>query len=119
MKYDPNQAQHLRYSRETSHIPGDLHERLVHDCVALCRALGYDFNMVELAVQEGKPYAIDFLNPAPDADVHSVGPENFEWVVERVAQLTIARATSSNEQANMGRNRLLCGSPEAVAVAGA
>ena len=39
----------------------------------LCRALGYDLNTVEFAVEDGVPYAIDFMNPAPDADVHSVG----------------------------------------------
>ena len=30
--------------------------------------LGYDFNTVELAVRDGVPYAIDFCNPAPDAE---------------------------------------------------
>jgi hypothetical protein len=95
MKYDPNQPQHLRYSRDSSGIPTAMHDRLVRDCLTLCRALGYDFNTVELAVQDGVPYAIDFLNPAPDADVHSVGAENFEWVVENVAQLAIDKALSS------------------------
>ena len=38
------------------------------DCLKLCRALGYDLNTVEFAVEDGVPYAIDFLNPAPDAD---------------------------------------------------
>ena len=31
----------------------------------LCRALGYDLNTVEFAVEDGVPYAIDFMNPAP------------------------------------------------------
>ena len=48
-------------------------------------------------MQDGVPYAIDFLNPAPDADVHSVGPENFEWVVEQVAQLAIEKAFSMEQ----------------------
>lgn len=54
--------------------------------------LGYDFNTVELAVRDGVPYAIDFCNPAPDADVASVGEENFEWVVETAATYAIERA---------------------------
>ena len=37
------------------------------------------------------PYAIDFLNPAPDADVHSVGAANFEWVVEHAARYLVER----------------------------
>ncbi len=94
MKYDPNQPHHLRYGRDGSGVSPEMHGRLVRDCLTLCGALGYDFNTVELAVQDGVPYAIDFLNPAPDADVHSVGEENFEWVVENVAQLAIDKALS-------------------------
>jgi hypothetical protein len=43
-------------------------------------------------VEDGVPYAIDFMNPAPDADVHSVGRENFEWVVNAVAELSCRKA---------------------------
>lgn len=97
MKYDPKQPHHLRYVRDGAASSPQLHDRIVKDCLTLCRALGYDFNTVEFAVENGIPYAIDFLNPAPDADVHSVGEENFEWVIENVAQLAIAKALS-NEQ---------------------
>ncbi len=97
MKYDPKMPHHLRYSKDNSGIPEDLHDRVVQDSLTLCNALGYDFNTVEFAVENGIPYAIDFLNPAPDADVHSVGPENFEWVVENVAQLAIEKALSKDE----------------------
>jgi hypothetical protein len=69
----------------------------VKDSLTLCRALGYDFNTVEFAVQDGVPYAIDFLNPAPDADVHSVGQANFDWVVENVAQLAIDKAVGKRK----------------------
>jgi hypothetical protein len=62
------------------------------DALKLCRALGYDLNSVEFAVENGIPYAIDFLNTVPDADVHSVGEAHFEWIVEQVADLLIARA---------------------------
>ena len=59
-----------------------LRERMVDDALKLCRALGYDLNTVEFAVEDGIPYAIDFMNPAPDAGLESVGPENFEWMVD-------------------------------------
>ena len=59
---------------------------MVSDALKLCRALGYDLNTVEFAVQDGIPYAIDFMNPAPDAALESVGPENFRWVVDAVAR---------------------------------
>ena len=54
--------------------------------------LGYDFNTVEFAVKDGIPYAIDFCNPAPDADKNSVGEENFAWIVEHSAKLAIEKA---------------------------
>ena len=62
------------------------------DALKLCRALGYDLNTVEFAVENGIPYAIDFMNPAPDADLHSVGQANFDWIVREVADLAIAKA---------------------------
>ena len=55
-------------------------------------ALGYDLNTVEFAVEDGVPYAIDFMNPAPDAGLESVGQANFEWIVREVADLAIAKA---------------------------
>jgi hypothetical protein len=62
--------------------------------------LGYDFNTVELAVRDGVPYAIDFGNPAPDAERTSVGEENFEWVVENAANYAIERAQTQQDGAD-------------------
>jgi len=59
--------------------------------------LGYDFNTVELAVKDGIPYAIDFCNPAPDAEKTSVGEDNFNWVVETAAIYAIERAVEARE----------------------
>jgi hypothetical protein len=98
MKYDPKQPHHLRYMKDGASESKVLQERLAKDSLTLCKALGYDFNTVELAVQDGVPYAIDFLNPAPDADVHSVGQENFDWVVENMAQLAIDKALSKQSK---------------------
>jgi hypothetical protein len=61
------------------------------------RLLGYDFNTVELAVRDGIPYAIDFCNPAPDAEKASVGEDNFNWVVEASAEYAIERALAHQE----------------------
>ena len=52
---------------------------------ALNHALGYDMNSVEFAIKDGVPYAIDFTNPAPDMDVHSILPKHFRMVVEAMA----------------------------------
>ena len=59
----------------------------------ICRYLGYDFNTVELAVRDGIPYAIDFCNPAPDADVNSVGQGKFQLVVETAATFRKLKST--------------------------
>ena len=39
-----------------------------------------------------QPMAIDFCNPAPDAEAASVGQSNFEWVVEAVSDMAIRKA---------------------------
>ena len=92
MPYDPRQPHHLRYVQNAPPIDPALYERLHGDVLKLNLALGYDFNTVELAMRDGIPYAIDFCNPAPDADLNSIGRENFEWVVEAAANLAIEKA---------------------------
>jgi glutathione synthase/RimK-type ligase-like ATP-grasp enzyme len=93
MRYDPKAPHHERYVRGNPPSPA-LKQRIEKDALTLCRALGYDMNTVEFAVEGGTPYAIDFLNPAPDAEITSVGQENFEWVVNAVAEMAIAKALS-------------------------
>ncbi|HLY17090.1 MAG TPA: hypothetical protein VKR61_07685 [Bryobacteraceae bacterium] len=99
MRYDPKQPHADRYVKNPPPIEPAMYARVTGDCLKLCRALGYDMNTVEFAVEDGIPYAIDFLNPAPDADVHSVGPENFEWVVNAMAELAIQKALSDEQPA--------------------
>lgn len=92
MQYDPRQPHHLRYVRNPLPTEAKLLAKLNDSVIALNEWLGYDFNTVELAVRDGIPYAIDFCNPAPDADVMSVGEENFTWVVDAAARMAIRRA---------------------------
>jgi glutathione synthase/RimK-type ligase-like ATP-grasp enzyme len=91
MAYNPNAPHAERYVRNGAPIEPTLSAKLQRDCLALCRALGYDFNTLEFAVQGGIPYAIDFMNPAPDCDAHSVGPDNFEWVLQAAAEFLVER----------------------------
>ena len=92
MPYDPRRPSEARYVTDAAATDPGLLRRVERDALALCRALGYDFNTVELAVRDGVPYAIDFMNPAPDCDVHSVGQANFDWVVDNAADLLVDRA---------------------------
>jgi glutathione synthase/RimK-type ligase-like ATP-grasp enzyme len=94
MRYDPRQPHDKRYVKGAPPVPLEMQMRLEKDCLTICRALGYDLNTVEFAVQGGVPYAIDFLNPAPDADYNSVGQENFDWIVGNVADLAVGLANS-------------------------
>jgi hypothetical protein len=95
MHYDPRAPHHERYVKNPPPTDPDLLKRVVKDSQTLCQALGYDLNTVEFAVEDGVPYAIDFLNPAPDADVHSVGQANFEWIVNAVAEMAVKKALSN------------------------
>jgi biotin carboxylase len=92
MPYDPRAPFHERYVKNPPAYPKALIERVTQDSLTLCRALGYDLNTVEFAVEDGVPYAIDFMNPAPDADPHSVGADNFAWIVDKVAAMAVAKA---------------------------
>ena len=95
MPYNPRNPHLERYQAESQTKGAELKKLLktLKDyTLQLCKALGYDFNTVEFAVKDGIPYAIDFCNPAPDADINSVGEENFEWIVEYGARLAIEKA---------------------------
>ncbi len=92
MPYDPKQPFHLRYVRNGPPVDPALLDKVHDGVLKLNRALGYDFNTVEFAVRDGIPYAIDFCNPAPDCDVHSIGEDNFAWVVDAAANMAIRRA---------------------------
>jgi hypothetical protein len=94
---------HERYVRNAPPIEAQLDERLRRDGIALCDALGYDMNTVEFAVRDGVPYAIDFMNPAPDADRQSVGEENFDWVVNTMATVLIDRVRNPRLFETTGR----------------
>ena len=105
MQYDPTQPHHLRYVKGSKPAESKLLKKVEQDVIKLNKVLGYDFNTVEMAVRDGVPYAIDFCNPAPDADVHSVGEENFEWIVENASKMAIDRANKHKP----GQNNLTWG----------
>ncbi len=96
MPYEPRNPHHLRYV--ASFKPSAKMLKTMEEIVLnINNHLGYDFNTVELAIRDGIPYAIDFCNPAPDADLKSVGQENFDWVVETSANYAIEVAENLRE----------------------
>jgi hypothetical protein len=93
MAYDPKQPFHLRYVKNPPPMEPAFEAKIHRDAIALCEGLGYDMNTVEFAVRDGIPYAIDFMNCAPDADLNSVGRENFDWMVTNMAEVLIELVT--------------------------
>jgi hypothetical protein len=93
--YDPHQR---RYIVQHDYLSPELGERIVKDAQTLNNALGYEMNTIEFAVQDGVPYAIDFLNPAPDFERDRITPFYFDLVVQRMADLVIDRALNGTPQ---------------------
>jgi hypothetical protein len=89
MPYDPV-AQ--RYLVVDNYLDPAMDERVRRETILINEALGYDINTVEFAIKDDIPYAIDYMNPAPDADWWSVGSIYFKWMVEKVADLAIDTA---------------------------
>jgi hypothetical protein len=98
MAYDPRKPHAERYLPEPPRNGRWLLKHIRLDALKLCRALDYDFNTVEFAVENGIPYAIDFMNPVPDADLNSVGQANFDWIVNEVTELAIAKAKTASQE---------------------
>ena len=93
--YDPHQR---RYVVEHAYLSPELGERIVRDARTLNTALGYEMNTIEFAVEDGVPYAIDFLNPAPDFERDRITPHYFEIAVQKMAELAIDRALTGEPQ---------------------
>lgn len=91
MRYDPN----ARYYHPEHNFSNEMYQRLYNDTLTICRTFGYDMNTCEFAIRDGIPYAIDFMNPAPDMDVNSLGKVHFEWMVTKMADMTIRLALSN------------------------
>jgi hypothetical protein len=95
IQYDPSER---KYIVAHAHLTPELGERILDDSLKIVRALGYDMNSIEWAIKDGVPYAIDFMNPAPDLDVNSLTPHYFDWAVKRMADLAIRLARNPRPQ---------------------
>jgi hypothetical protein len=95
IRYDPKER---RYFPGDDFLPPALRQRVIDDALTIVRALGYDMNSIEFAIRDGVPYAIDFMNPAPDMDINSLTPGYFEWVVSHMADMAIGLAKKPRRQ---------------------
>jgi len=93
--WDPRLPHAERYRRAAETMPPldpETRARVERDARLLCQALNYEMNTVEFAVRDGVPYAIDFMNSAPDLDIASLGDEHFRWAVEHMAEVALRLA---------------------------
>ncbi|MCC7051827.1 MAG: hypothetical protein IT355_01085 [Gemmatimonadaceae bacterium] len=93
IKYDPRER---KYRVEPGFL-GTLEPRIIKDARTIVKAFGYDMNSIEFAIKDGVPYAIDFMNPAPDFDINSLTPTYFNWAVEQMSNLVIRLAKNPRE----------------------
>ncbi|HWT04039.1 MAG TPA: hypothetical protein VN256_27575 [Pyrinomonadaceae bacterium] len=127
MPYDPTKPylSGEQYINDPNYLTAELAERIVNDVRTLCRALGYDINTVEFAIKDGVPYAIDFMNPAPDAELVSVGEFYHNWVTRAVTDLVFRRLEEPRSEPHYRWDALLNPAPSneparaAAAAAGA
>lgn len=109
MQYDPTR----RYYDPQHHFSPEMAQRLHDDTLKICQTFGYDMNSAEFAIRDGVPYAIDFMNPAPDMDLYSLSGGDsgegghFHWMVNTMADEMI-RLALSNEGT---RDRYTWGQP--------
>ena len=109
MKYDPKNR---CYVVEEGHLSPELEARIKRDSLTLMRALGYDMCSLEFAVRDGIPYAIDFMNPAPDMDISSLTPHYFDWVLKGMADLVIRLAKENTTRRDASKGEFLLGRRE-------
>src|SRR6266849_2205852 len=94
--YDPKER---KYIVDHDYLTAEVGARVVKDAQTINLALGYEMNTIEFAVKDGVPYAIDFLNPAPDFERDRITEFYFEHVVEKMARLVIDRALNGKASA--------------------
>ena len=106
IRYDPRER---RYHVSDTFLSLDMRARIISQSRTLVRALGYDMNSVEWAIRDGVPFAIDFMNPAPDFDINSLTPEYFEWAVRTMADVAIERALEPRQPPPPDASHLFAG----------
>jgi hypothetical protein len=120
MAYDPRKPylSGEQYIYDPDYLAPELKARVIKDVRTLCTALGYDLNTVEFAIKDNVPYAIDFMNPAPDAELQSVGEFYHGWITEAVTNLVFKRLSETTERSRYRWDAFLNPAPgrtEAVA----
>ena len=102
MPYDPKNRRYLP-QEALAHYSPEMIDRITRETLLINEALGYDLNTVEFAIKDGIPYAIDFTNPAPDADIWSVTEPYHYWIIEKMANLLVDYAKNGQPTSHYHR----------------
>jgi len=95
IKYDPRKR---RYHVSHDHLTAEMGEQVVKYAQQINQVMGYDMNSIEFTIKDGVPYAIDFMNPAPDMDINSITPHYFAWAIKTMADFCIEMAHNPKPQ---------------------
>ncbi len=114
MPYDPSKPylSGQQYVNVEEYLSPKLHKRVEKDVKTICNALGYDLNTVEFAIKDDIPYAIDFMNPAPDAELLSVGEYNHRWIVDSLTEFIIKNIEKGFDKAEYRWDAMLNPKPK-------
>ena len=114
MPYDPRKAylSGEQYIHNPTYLTPEVASRVAQDVLTLNRALGYDINTVEFCIKDGIPYAIDFMNPAPDAEIASVGEFYHNWLTKAVTDLVFRRLAEPRTENRYRWDNMLNPQPE-------
>lgn len=115
MPYDPSKPylSGEQYVPDPTYLEPKLAERVKKDIITINEALGYDLNTVEFAIKDGVPYAIDFMNPAPDAELASVGEYNHRWIVDSMTEFILERLEKGFDKPELRWDAMLNPKPKA------
>jgi hypothetical protein len=114
--YDPRQR---RYLIEHEYLTPALGARVVRDAQTINLALGYEMNTIEFAIKGEVPYAIDYLNCAPDFERDRITDFYFRMVVEKMSSLVIDRALNGQPAQTWPRWEEMLGVGRAAGYTGA
>src|SRR5215831_10213119 len=119
--YDPKER---RYLVDHDYLTPTLGARIVKDAQTINQALGYEMNTIEFAIKGDVPYAIDFLNPAPDFERDRITEFYFEMALDKMSRLVIDCALNGlasnpwprwEEMLGVGAASGVIGAPKGVA----
>lgn len=90
------------YLSDDESLESEVVQQMQEDAVRICRAYGYDMNMVEFVLRDGVPYVINATNPAPEMDINILKPSHFSWCVGKMADVAIQLAMEPAPQYRAG-----------------